>query len=61
MILHSMITLHSMIYLALQVVLLAAAPPTELFVAPADSAGDKDEVFAFDRTVSRLMEMQCQE
>jgi cell division protein ZapE len=39
-----------------RVVLLAAAEPKGCFVAGTDAA--QDEVFAFDRTVSRLLEMQ---
>jgi predicted ATPase len=41
-----------------KVVVSAAAPPTELYEASPDSG---DEVFAFDRTVSRLTEMQSRE
>jgi predicted ATPase len=39
----------------IKVVVLAAAEPLELFVPPKDEKGlgEKDEVFAFDRTVSR--------
>lgn len=36
-----------------------AATPQDIFVVPADS-GEHDEVFAFDRTVSRLTEMSSQ-
>lgn len=36
----------------------AAAPAAQLYVAPPQSG---DEAFAFDRTVSRLMEMQSEE
>lgn len=41
-----------------QLVMLADAPITELFDAAANSESGQDEVFAFGRTVSRLMEMQ---
>lgn len=41
-----------------QLVLLAAAPPQELFDARGSEGSAQDEAFAFDRTVSRLMEMQ---
>lgn len=41
-----------------QLVMLTDAPITELFDAAANSESGQDEVFAFGRTVSRLMEMQ---
>ena len=41
-----------------QLVMLADAPPLELFDAAANKDSAQDEVFAFDRTASRLMEMQ---
>jgi len=41
-----------------QLVLLTDAPVSELFDAAAYSESAQDEVFAFGRTVSRLMEMQ---
>lgn len=37
----------------------AEAPPAELFDAKGNRDSQQDEVFAFDRTVSRLMEMQA--
>jgi hypothetical protein len=41
-----------------QVVMLAEVPVKELFDVAANKDSAQDEVFAFDRTVSRLMEMQ---
>lgn len=42
-------------------VALAAAPPTQLLpLSPDEKASSYDEVFAFDRTISRLLEMQSQ-
>jgi predicted ATPase len=45
-----------------RLVVLAAAPPTSLLdLSPEDKAASPfDEVFAFDRTVSRLLEMQSE-
>lgn len=42
-----------------QLVLLAAASPQELFDVQGNKDSEQDEVFAFERTVSRLMEMQA--
>lgn len=41
-----------------QQVMLAEAAPAELFDAKANKESEQDEAFAYDRTVSRLMEMQ---
>jgi predicted ATPase len=58
------ITLVDTLYDAnVKLVLLAAAPPLQLFAAPPQRADGStfDEVFAFDRTVSRLVEMNSAE
>ncbi len=41
-----------------QLVLLAEAAPAQLFDTGANKGSGQDEAFAYDRTVSRLMEMQ---
>jgi len=46
---------------AVTLVVLADTPPTQLLIlSPEEKATPHDEIFAFDRTVSRLLEMQSQ-
>lgn len=46
---------------SVKVVILADAPINELFVADKSAKYAPDEVFAFDRTVSRLIEMRSEQ